>query len=431
VNSLSRIVFTGLGAVCGAGLTLETIWDAVQAGRSAIGPLTQWGSANGPVRHAAEVVGVGAHTLVEDRKIHKYLSRTDLFGLYAAQAAIRQSGLLAFRGKLDAQAAARFNDRTGVFVGSGGGIYRSNYEFFPLMTTAAGDLRTFGRELESSVNPMWLLTHLPNNVLCYIGIQHGFKGTNACVTNQCVGGIQAIVEGAAAIGVGEAERAVAAGHDTPIEPETILYYHRLGLLTQDTLRPFDRERSGTVFGEGAAAVVLEPAAAAEARHAPILGEFLGSGCVSEGTGIVDVRPDGDGVKRAIELALAEAGITPDQVSLIVAHGNGTRASDASEAVAILSVFGKRPPPVTAFKWAFGHLIAGSGILDVVMALIALRKGVAPGIPTLRSLDPELAPLPVSAAPQQLSGEIAVVLCRGFGGMNTALVLRAASPVPYQ
>lgn len=422
-----RIVFTGLGAVCGAGLTTESIWDAVRTGRSAIGPLTRWGAPRCPVRHAAEVVGVGAHTLVEDKKLHKFLSRTDLFGLYAAKAAIVQSGLLAYREKLDTPTAKRFNDRTGIFVGSGGGNYSSNYDFFPLMTQAGGNLQTFGRELDSSVNPMWLLTHLPNNVLCYIGIRHGFKGTNACITNQCVGGMLALAEGAAAIGAGEAERAVAAGHDAPIEPETVLHYHRLGLLAEEeVLRPFDLGRAGTVFGEGAAAVVLETAEGAEARQAPILGEYLGTGCVSEGTGIVEVRPDGDGVKRAIELALVDAGIAREQVGLIVAHGNGNRASDASEAVAIRRIFGERPPPVTAFKWAFGHLIAGSGILDVVMALTALRKQVAPGIPTLRSLDPALAPLPVSPTAQPLSGNIAVVLSRGFGGMNTALVVRAAA-----
>ena len=423
-----RIAITGLGAVCGAGLGVDLIWDAVRSGRSAIGPLKSWATDRCPVREAAEVT-VPAQTLVDDRKLHKFLSRTDLFGLYAAQAAIRQSGLVPHRETLDAQAAARFNDRTGIFVGSGGGNYNSNYEFFPLMTTAQGDLRTFGRELDSTVNPMWLLTHLPNNVLCYIGIRHGFKGTNACVTNQCVGGILALAEAAAAIRSDEAERAVAVGHDAPIEPETLLHYHRLGLLSNDAslgLRPFDAERSGTVFGEGAAGVVLETASAAEARQAPILGEFLGAGCVTEGTGILDVRADGDGVKRAIELALADAGVGPDEVALVVAHGNGNRASDASEAVAIRRVFGEagvRPPPMTAFKWAFGHLIAASGILDVVMALAALRHGMVPGIPTLCSLDPEIAPLPVSAAPQELAGDIGVVLCRGFGGMNAAVVVR--------
>jgi 3-oxoacyl-[acyl-carrier-protein] synthase-1 len=422
-----RIVFTGLGAVCAAGLTIEGIWDSIQAGRSSIGRLTQWDSDRCPVRHAAEVTGVAAHTLVEDKKLHKFLSRTDLFGLYASQFAIQHSGLLAFREKLDPATVAGFNDRTGIFVGSGGGVYSSNYDFFPLMTQANGDLQTFGRELDSSVNPMWLLTHLPNNVLCYIGIRHGFKGTNACITNQCVGGVQALAEGAAAIRLGEAERAVAAGHDSPIEPETILHYHRLGLLAEEELlRPFDSRRAGTVFGEGAAAVVLETAEGAESRRVPILGELLGTGCVSEGTGILDVRPDGDGVKRAIELALGDAGIAREQVGLIVAHGNGTRASDASEAVAIRRIFGERPPPVTAFKWAYGHLIAASGILDAVMALMALRKRIAPGIPTLRSLDPALAPLPVSSSPQPLSEDIALVLCRGFGGMNTAVVVRASA-----
>ena len=422
--SSSRIVVTGTGAVCGAGLTIEAVWEALMTGRSAIGPQTQWNTDRCPVHQAAEVVGVKPQTLVEDRKLHKFLSRTDLFGLYAAQSAISQSGLLDYRGTLDSQAAAHFNDRSGIFVGSGGGTYSSNYDFFPLMTTAGGDLQVFGRELGSTVNPMWLLTHLPNNVLCYVGIRHGFKGTNACITNQCVSGALAVAEAAAAIIAGEADRAVAAGHDAPIEPETILHYHRLGLLAESGLKPFDRDRSGTVFGEGSAAVVLETATLAVQRQASILGEFLGAGCVNEGTGIVDVRPDGDGVKRAIEQALADAEISPDQVALIVAHGNGTRASDASEARGIRSVFGDRPPPVTAFKWAFGHLIAASGILDLVLTLMALHKRVAPGIASLSTLDPQLAPLPISAESQPLCGDIGLVICRGFSGMNTALVVRA-------
>lgn len=431
MNSSARIAITGIGAVCGSGLSPDSIWEAVESGRSAIRPLTLWGTDHCPVRQAAEVVGVRAQTLVEDRKLHKFLSRMDLFGLHAAQTAIRQSRLLPFREKLDANSAALFNDRTGVFVGSGGGTYCSNYDFFPLMTAANKDLRVFGRELSSTVNPMWLLTHLPNNVLCYIGIQHGFKGTNACVTNQCVSGVLALAEGAAAVRAGEADRAVVAGHDAPIEPETILHYHRLGLLSPDGLRPFDAERSGTVLGEGAAALVLETVTAARARQATILGEFLGAGSVTEGSGILEVRPDGNGVKRAIELALADASITPGEISLIVAHGNGTRASDASEAAGIHSVFGGRMPPVTAFKWATGHLLAGSGLLDVVVTLMALEKRTIPGIPSLRSLDPELAYLSVSSAPRPLSGEIGLMICRGFGGMNTAVVVRAGAAGPNQ
>ena len=418
------IAITGLGAVCGAGLTVEAIWDAVQGGRSAVAPITQWDASRWPRRQAAEVTGVSNATLVPDLKYHKFLSRTDLFGLYAADTALQQSGLTAHRDRMDATSAPRFNDRSGVFVGSGGCVYQNSYDFFPALTAARGDLRVFGREIESCVNPMWLLTRLPNNVLCYTGIRHSFKGTNACITNQCVGGALAIAEAAAAIRSGEADRAVATGHDAPIEPESLWYYHQAGLLSQDVLRPFDCGRTGTIFGEGAASLVLEKEPDARGRHARVHGELLGSGCSTEATGIVAVRPDGDGLSRAIKLALADANLPPDRLGLVVAHGNGTPASDASEAMAIRRVFGKNLPPVTAFKWAVGHTIAASGALEVVLALTALKQGVVPGIATLECLDPQLAPLPVSREPQSPRSDIALVLNRGFGGMNVALVVRA-------
>jgi len=424
MNAPQRLAITGCGAVCGAGLTAETIWDAVLGGKSAIKETRAWDASRWPVRMAAELIGVDNRTLVEDRKLHKTILRTDLFGLYAAGAAIQNSGLLGHRETLAVEAVPRFNDRSGIFVGSGGGNYKSNYDFFPLLTAAGGDLQKFGRELGETVNPMWLLKILPNNVVCHVGIRHNFKGSNACITNQCVGGAMAVAEAAAAIRAGEADRAVAVGHDTPFEPETLLHYHRLGLMAHDTVRPFDSKRSGTVFGEGAGAVMLEALDDAQSRQASILGEFLGSGCVTEGTGIVELRPDGDGLSRAIEIALAEAGLAPGAVGLIVAHGNGTPASDASEARAIRRVFGDNVPPVTGFKWCFGHLIAGSGVLDLVLALTALKTGVVPGIPTLDSVDPEIAPFPVSISPQAPRSDIALILCRGFGGMNVALLVRA-------
>ena len=425
MKSSPRIVITGLGAVCGAGLTIETIWDVILGGKSAIAPITRWDASRWPVRHAAEVIDVSDTTLLADRKYHKFLSRTDLFGLYATDIALQESGLIAHRESMEPAARALFNDRSGVFVGSGGGAYQNSYDFFPALTAAGGDLQTFGREIESCVNPMWLLTRLPNNVLCYIGIRHAFKGTNACITNQCVGGALAVAEAAAAIRWGEADRAAVVGHDMPIEPETLLNYHQLGLLAEDTLRPFDRSRAGTIFGEGAASIVMEKEADAQARQAHVLGEFLGSGCTTEATGIVEVRSDGDGVSRAIELALAEAELAPGQIGMVVAHGNGTRMSDATEVMAIRRVFGERPPPVTAFKWAYGHAIAASGALDLVLALTALNQRVVPGIGTLDCLDPDLAPFPVSRTPQTPRSDIALVLCRGFGGMNVALIVRAA------
>jgi 3-oxoacyl-[acyl-carrier-protein] synthase-1 len=214
------------------------------------------------------------------------------------------------------------------------------------------------------------------------------------------------------------------GHDAPVEPETVLYYHRLGLLATDSVRPFDAGRCGTLLGEGAAAMVLETTSAAAARGATALGEFLGSGCTSDGEGLLALREDGDGLSQAIALALDEAGIEAADVGMIVAHGNGTRQSDASEAAAIRRVFGATPPPLTAFKWAFGHLLAASGILETVLALVALRHDVVPGVATLRRLDPALAPAPVSPEPQRPRSDIGLVLSRGFGGINVAILLRA-------
>jgi 3-oxoacyl-[acyl-carrier-protein] synthase-1 len=422
----ARVVVAGSGAICAAGKSPEEIWEAVRTGRSAIRPIRQWDASGWPTSLAGEIPEMEPRALVEDRKIRKLVKRTDLLGLYAAGRAIDDAGLVAYRGTLTSDDAAAFNDRTGVYVGAGVDSYQNLYEFFPLFTAANGDLGTFGRELTATVDPMWLLRSLPNNVLCHIGIRYGLKGPNACVVDHSVSGSLAVVAAADAVRAGEADRALAVGHDAPIEPQIILDYHRLGLLSADGLRPFDAQRSGSLLGEGAAALVLEAEDAAAARRAMVLGEFLGSGCATEAEGLLAVRPDGDGLARAIALALDDAGIRPAEVGVIVAHGSGTPQSDASEAAAIRRVFGTAAPPVTAFKWAFGDPLAASGILDAVMALVVLRRGVVPGVATLRELDPELANLPVSAGPQVPRSDVALVLNRGFGGSNTALLFRAAA-----
>jgi 3-oxoacyl-[acyl-carrier-protein] synthase-1 len=421
-----RVLVTGTGAVCGAGRSPDEILDAVQAGRSAIAPIRQWDTTGWPVRVAAEIADYNPNTLVEDRKLHKLIRRTDLLGLYAAGRAIEGSGFVGYRETLDPDAATAANDRMGVYVGSGGGAYQNMYDFFPLLTAAEGDIETFGRELGATVNPMWLLRTLPNNVLCHVGIRYGLKGANACVTNHVIGGTLAVIEATAALRAGEADRAVAIGHDAPIEPQMVFYYHRVGLIATDAVRPFDAGRDGSLFGEGAGALVVETETAAASRGATVLGEILGSGCATEGEGLFAIRDDGDGLARAIELALEDAGIRAAAVGMISAHGNGTRQSDASEAAAIRGVFGSAPPPVTAFKWAFGHLIAASGPVETVLTLTALRRGTVPGVATLRRLDPACAGLPVSAQPQTPRSDVGLVLSRGFGGTNAALLVRAVA-----
>jgi 3-oxoacyl-[acyl-carrier-protein] synthase-1 len=347
-----------------------------------------------------------------------------VFGIYAADQALAESGIPAYRETLEGDAAVAFAEGTGCYVGSGGGAFNVNYDFFPLMAETRGDMAGFGSELGSNVNPMWLLRTLPNNVLCHVGIRHGIKGPNACITNHTTSGTLAVIEGAEAIREGEAERVVAAGHDAPIEPQTLLYYHRCGLMAEQALRPFDVARDGSVLGEGAAALVLETEASAAARGARVVGEYLGGGDAAEGEGLLALREDGDGPARAIEAALADAQIAPADVGMVVAHGNGTPLSDRSEAAALARVFGASMPPVTAFKWATGHPLAASGILDVALGLEAARRGVVPGVATLSALDPACAGLAVAAQSRAPRSDVVLVVCRGFGGTNAALLLRA-------
>jgi 3-oxoacyl-[acyl-carrier-protein] synthase-1 len=421
-----RVVITGTGAVCAAGRDTQSILAAVGARRSAIAPIRQWDASQWPMQTAGEISDLNPRDMVDDRKLHKLIRRTDLFGLYAAARAIDASGLVTHRATLGGDAAAAYNDRTGVYVGSGGGSYESQYDYFPLLTAAEEKLPAFGRELSNTVNPMWLLRTLPNNVLGHIGIRHGFKGANACITNHSIGGTLAVIEAAEALRTGEADRALAVGHDAPIEPQMVLYYHDVGLLAKDTIRPFDARRDGSLFGEGAAALALETVDSARQRNAAVLGEVLGGGSATDAQGLLAIRDDGDALARSIELALEDAGIRAADVGMIAAHGNGTPQSDASEAAAIRRVFGASAPPATAFKWAFGHLIAAAGIIEAVLALASLRQRVVPGIATYAVADPACAGVPVSSEQQSPRSDVALILCRGFAGTNAALLLRAAT-----
>jgi len=421
----ARVVVTGLGAIAAGGAAPAALWQAAHDGRSAIRPAAE--AAASPRPFAGEIADFDPRRLVSDRKLHARIGRTDFFGLFASAAAIDDARLLTARERLPADEANAFNEATGVFAGAGGATYQNQYDFLPVLAATGGDLGAFGREVSSAVTPMWLLRSLPNNVLCHVGIRYGFKGPNSCLTSHAASGALALVDALDAVREGTAERAVVVAHDAPIEAETLFHLHSLGLLARDAVRPFDSKRDGMLLGEGAAAMILESEASAAGRGARVIGEILGGGAAGDAEGLIELRQDGAGIALAIEQALADAGVEPRDVGLVVAHGEGTPASDRAEASAILHAFGGSPPPVTAFKWSFGHAFAASALLDVVLALESLGRGCAPGIATLReSAFPEL---PVSPIPRPPRSEIALVLARGFGGLSSAIVVRGLPETP--
>lgn len=425
----ARIVITGRGALCAAGLDADSILDSLLEGTSSIRAINAWESSSWPCRTAG-VISARTRDLLNDRKLLKLIKTSDVYGIYAAEQALESASINTFRSSLEAERAEAFADRFAIYVGTTGPGYNTQYDFFDLIEKSQGAMKVFGKKLGESVNPMWLLRNLPNNVLCHVGIRNNLKGVNGCITDHSTSGSLALIEAYEALRIGDADRAVVIGHDAPVEPQMVLYYQSLGLLAPEQLLPFDRQRQGSILGDGAAALVLETEQAATERGAPVLGEILGKGISCEATGLLPIRPDGDGVVRAIRLALQQANLEPGQIGMVVCHGNGTPASDHSEGLALRTVFGADCPPITSFKWAFGHLIAASGSIDAVLCLKALQRGVVPRIGSLTELDPALADLPIASENQQPRGSVGLVLSRGFGGRDAAIIIKApdqASP----
>ena len=425
MQTAARVVITGLGAICASGKQPEQILDSLLDGTISIAEIGGWDGENWPCRLGG-VVGFSPRELINDRKLLKLIKKTDVVGIYAAEQALNSAGINAYRESLASADDDSFAERFGLYVGTSGGYYDTQYDFLPLISEANGSMQAIGERLGESVNPMWLLGNLPNNVVCHVGIRNKLKGANACITNHGTSGSLSIIEAFESLRIGDTDRAIAIGHDAPVEPQTVLYYQKAGLLADAQLTPFDADRSGCILGEGGAALVLETLEAAESRSAPIHAEILGKGCTSEAQGLLPVRVDGDGVARAICLALEQAGLETQQIGMIVCHGNGTRTSDLSEGVAIRRVFGTQIPPITCFKWAFGHLLAAAGSIDTVLALTALQRGIVPAIAPLRNIDPSLQDLPIAKVAREPISDTALILSRGFGGQNSALIIRANS-----
>lgn len=419
MNATTRVVITGLGAICASGMRPGEILNSVINGKTDIRTLQSLDHTDWPCKIGGSISS-GLRDLLKDRKLLKMIKRTDVFGIYAAEEALDSSGINGFRDGLTTIEDGLLSERFGIYVGTSGASYNMQNDFLALISY--GDLSYFGQKLEESISPMWLLCNLPNNVLCHVGIRNSIRGPNSCITNQGTSGMLSVIEAYESLRNDEADRALAIGHDAPLDPQNMLYYQQMGLLSNDLLVPFDCNRSGTVLGEGGGALMLETLESATSRKAVIHAEILGKGSTSEANGLLSVRADGDGIARAICLALEQAGLQKQQIGMIVCHGNGTQSSDRSEGAALRSIFGSNCPPITSFKWAFGHTIAASACIDIVLAVLALRNKTVPAVPSIKN-DTYFEGLPITRVSTCPKSDYALILSRGFGSQNGALVLR--------
>lgn len=422
MTAKNRVFITGLSALTSCGDTADQTWDSILAGQDGLAEITQWDVSSWSVKIGGELKNFQPAKMLPDRKLIKVISRQDVMGINAAVQAVEHSGMIAYRDQLAEQ--DDFNDQTAVYVGSPGNKYFQQYDFLPLLAKT-NDMQQFAEHLFEEVHPMWLLRILPNNVLAYTGITYGFKGPNHNVTNHAVGGAQAILEAYHAIEQGQAERAVVVAYDMGVEPQALFYYDKLGVVSDRHLKPFDKDHDGTVLAEGAAALVLESEASALARKATCYAEIVGGMSASEASGLFSIESEGDALGALLQRTLASCELELDDINFVVAHGNGNSKSDISEAKAIQNIFADQQIPVSAFKWATGHTLCASGVLDAVLTTYVLRNQCLPGVANFEELSEQCNGLNVTASHRSLTQcQYGLMLNRGFASMNACLVLKA-------
>jgi 3-oxoacyl-[acyl-carrier-protein] synthase II len=406
----SRIVVTGMGALTPIGLDVASTWDSVVHARSGIAEVESFETSDLDVRIAGEVKGFDP-TRYLDRKEARRMDRFLQLGLAASQEAAQDACLRVGPGKAE---------RVAVLVGSGiGGI--------STIVDAAITLHTRGPD---RVGPFVVPMMLPDMLAGMIAIQTGAKGPNFAVASACATAGHAIGEAAALIQRGEADVVICGAAEAPVT--------RIGLAAFDSMRalsrrndeperasrPFDAERDGFVLAEAAGILVMETLEHAERRGAPhVYAEIAGYGATADAYHITAPSEGGEGAARAIKLALRKAGLQPSDVDYINAHGTSTPHNDRTETQAIKAVFGEHAPPVSSTKSMTGHLIGASGAVETIICIKSILEGCLPPTINYEHPDPDcdLDYVPNQSRPARV--DVAVSNSLGFGGHNSALVVR--------
>jgi 3-oxoacyl-[acyl-carrier-protein] synthase II len=427
MTSALDIAITGAGLVAPLGHDPATLFDALCAGRSAIGPVVGFDPTAFPCHLAAMVTDFDARRFIKSRRDQKLMMPAVQLGMAAVSLACAEAGLP--RAELDPE-------RFGLFVGAGT-AFGETLDLVPAIEVAfvegpdgekRFDLRKFAEDGTRQVSPLWLLKGLSNNVLGFATAVLDARGTNQNYCNSAAGGLQALGEAAWALVEGAADVIVAGGADSAVNPAHYTGFGRLGLLTRREgawpVRPFGADHDGFVPGEGAAFFALERPAEARARGAAVLGRIVGygNGCAAAALPSSDPETIAAAGRRALQLA----GWQPGDVDVVFAHGNATAAFDEAEARAFAALFGDRSPPVTTHKGQIGHAVAASGPLSVACALQAGRTSRIPPVPGLGAIAASCAHLDIVRETRHVPVRRALVHAAGLGGQTTFLALEIDS-----
>jgi len=407
---MRRVVVTGVGVVSPLGTGNGKNWEALMAGKSGIGPITRFDASDLPVKNAGEVKDFVAEDFIDKKEIKKM----DLFiqySLAAAHFAMEDSGL----------AITEENaERVGVLVGAGlGGL--------PAIERYHTALADGGyKKISPFFIPMLIINLAPG----HISIKYGAKGPNVSSVSACATGTHSIGDAYHMIKRGDADAMIAGGTESTVTPLGIGGFAVMKALSTNpdaasASRPFDKGRDGFVLAEGAGIVVLEEYEAAKARGAKIYAEVVGYGLSGDAYHLTSPAPGGEGAARCMKMALRTAGVNPEVVDYINAHGTSTPYGDVGETLAIRSVFGAHADKlmVSSTKSMTGHMLGAAGGAEAVFSLMALEKGVVPPTINYREPDPEcdLDYVPNTARESKIT--YAMSNSFGFGGTNASLLFK--------
>ncbi len=405
-----RVVVTGLGLVTPVGLDVEETWRGLLEGRSGAGPITHFDASEHDVRFACEVSDFDPGEYL-DRKEVKRTDRFVQFAMATADQAVEQAGA---EEAIEGLAA----ERVGVVVGSGiGGLETLEEQHRRLLERGPG-----------RVSPFFIPMFIADMASGQISMRYGARGPNYATVSACASSGHALGLAFRSIRTGEADVMITGGAEATVTPLCVAGFSSMRALStrndepERASRPFDAGRDGFVLGEGSGMMVLESLEHARDRGAPILAEFLGFGQSADAHHMTAPPPEGEGAQAAMRLALEDAGVAPEEVSYVNAHGTSTPANDATETRAIRGVFGDHADElvVGSTKSMTGHTLGAAGALEGAVTVMACRRGEVPPTINLEERDPDCDLDYAADGPRERDVRVGITNSFGFGGHNTCL-----------
>jgi 3-oxoacyl-[acyl-carrier-protein] synthase II len=416
IDEESRIVITGMGALTPFGIGLETFWEGLATGQSGIRPFTLCDASDFPCQIGGEVVGFDPQEFIETKEARR-MSRSSQLAVSAARLAFEDAGLDIAR-----------EDPTEI-----GTLIACGTSSFPDSEKA---VRAMIEKGPMKVSPFYVPSALPNMPSSQVAIQLGLRGYSTTISTACAAGSQAIGEAAHIIRRGDASVMLAGGTEAPISHFSLASFCAMRALTsrndepERASRPFDVHRDGFAPAEGAGVLVLERMANARRRGARMYAELVGYGSSCDAYHVTAPDPEGEGAARAINRALFNAGLSPQQIDYINAHATSTIAGDVAETRSIKRVFGEYAysVPISSTKSMIGHLTGAAGAVEAVATVLTLLHGIIPPTINLEEPDPEcdLDYVP-NVARLQPDTQIVMSNSFGFGGVNSVLIFRQINP----